>query len=111
MWIWRYELSYANSFTFMMPFIGARSRTWQSIIWHNGTMADMVDHYRCTVLYCTVHGGPLQVHCIVLYCTVLYCRWWTTTGAESELVLFEVAATVTKHQSIFGTAEIGEQLQ
>ena len=53
-WIWRYELSYANSFTFMMPFIGARSRTWQSIIWHNGTMADMVDHYRCTVLYWTV---------------------------------------------------------
>ena len=63
MWIWRYELSYANSFTFMMPFIGARSRTWQSVIWYNGSMADMVEHYRCTVLYCTVlyctvHGGP-----------------------------------------------------
>ena len=71
MWIWRYELSYANSFTFMMPFIGARSRTWQSVIWYNGSMADMVDHYRCTVLYCTV----------------LYCTWWTT-GAASALLCF-----------------------
>ena len=23
-WIWRYELSYVNGYTFMMPFIGAR---------------------------------------------------------------------------------------
>ena len=77
MWIWRYELSYANSFTFMMPFIGARSRTWQSIIWHNGSMADMVDHYRCTVLYYTaLYCTALHctvMHCTVLYCTVLYC--------------------------------------
>ena len=44
-WIWRYELSYANSFTFMMPFIGARSETWREIIHYNGSLKRMVDHY------------------------------------------------------------------
>ena len=44
-WIWRYELSYANSFTFMMPFIGARSNTWREMIHYNGSLKGMVDHY------------------------------------------------------------------
>ena len=44
-WIWRYELSYANSFTFMMPFIGARSNTWKDMIHYNGSLKSMVDHY------------------------------------------------------------------
>ena len=45
-WVWRYELSYASSYTFMMPFIGARSKTWQEIIWYNGSLADTVHHYK-----------------------------------------------------------------
>ena len=46
MWVWRYELSYVNSYTFMMPFIGARSVTWSQMIWYNGSLAGMVSHYK-----------------------------------------------------------------
>ena len=45
-WVWRYELSYTNGYTFMMPFIGARSRTWKEIIWYNGSLAATVSHYK-----------------------------------------------------------------
>ena len=45
-WVWRYELSYTNGYTFMMPFIGARSKTWQEIIWYNGSLAATVSHYK-----------------------------------------------------------------
>ena len=45
-WIWRYELSYVNSYTFMMPFIGARSSTWKEIIWFYGDLQETVNHYR-----------------------------------------------------------------
>ena len=48
-WIWRYELSYVNGYTFMMPFIGARSRTWQKMIWFQGSLQGMVDHYRTLI--------------------------------------------------------------
>ena len=29
----------------MMPFIGAKSETWRSILWYNGSLAGMVSHY------------------------------------------------------------------
>ena len=45
-WVWRYELSYASGYTFMMPFIGARSQTWQEMIWYNGSLAATVNHYK-----------------------------------------------------------------
>ena len=45
-WVWRYELSYTSGYTFMMPFIGARSKTWQEIIWYNGSLAATVSHYK-----------------------------------------------------------------
>ena len=45
-WVWRYELSYTSGYTFMMPFIGARSQTWQEIIWYNGSLAATVNHYK-----------------------------------------------------------------
>ena len=45
-WVWRYELSYVSGYTFMMPFIGARSETWQEMIWYNGSLADTVHHYK-----------------------------------------------------------------
>jgi len=45
-WIWRYELSYQMGYTFMMPFIGARSKTWKSMLWYNGSLSSMVSHYR-----------------------------------------------------------------
>jgi len=45
-WIWRYELSYHMGYTFMMPFIGARSKTWRSILHYNGSLSSMVSHYR-----------------------------------------------------------------
>ena len=65
------------------------------------------------------HGRTLQVHCTVLYCTVLYLLYCTVlymvdhrcSVCLAVFLLSEVAATVTKHHSIFGTAEIGEQLQ
>ena len=31
-WVWRYELSYNTGYTFMMPFIGARAKTWSSLL-------------------------------------------------------------------------------
>ena len=45
-WIWRYELSYQMGYTFMMPFIGARAKTWQSLLHFNGSLSGMVEHYR-----------------------------------------------------------------
>lgn len=30
----------------MMPFIGARSATWQEMIWYNGSLGATVNHYR-----------------------------------------------------------------
>ena len=45
-WVWRYELSYTSGYTFMMPFIGARSETWQEMIWYNGSLAATVHHYK-----------------------------------------------------------------
>ena len=45
-WVWRYELSYVSGYTFMMPFIGARSETWQEMIWYNGSLAATVTHYK-----------------------------------------------------------------
>jgi len=31
-WVWRYELSYNTGYTFMMPFIGARAKTWAALM-------------------------------------------------------------------------------
>ena len=45
-WVWRYELSYTSGYTFMMPFIGATSQTWQEMIWYNGSLAATVSHYK-----------------------------------------------------------------
>ena len=44
-WIWRYELSYINGYTFMMPFIGSRSKTWKEIIWYQGNLTEMALYY------------------------------------------------------------------
>ncbi len=37
MWIYRYELTVANGYTFMMPFIGARAKTWRQIFEYDGS--------------------------------------------------------------------------
>lgn len=31
-WIYRYELTLGTGYTFMMPFIGARAKTWKDIL-------------------------------------------------------------------------------
>ena len=40
-WVWRYELSYNTGYTFMMPFIGARAKTWASLLKHSTNSSDL----------------------------------------------------------------------
>lgn len=37
-WLYRYELTYFNGYTFMMPFIGARAGTWREILDYDGDL-------------------------------------------------------------------------
>ncbi len=47
-WIYRYELTLNSGYTFMMPFIGARARVWDSILEYDdhGGLPGMVERYR-----------------------------------------------------------------
>ena len=41
-WVWRYELSYNTGYTFMMPFIGARAKTWASLLQNSTSASSLV---------------------------------------------------------------------
>ncbi len=46
-WLYRYELTLSSGYTFMMPFIGARARTWKDMLKHyDGDLPAMVNKYR-----------------------------------------------------------------
>ena len=68
-WIWRYELTYHAGYTFMMPFIGARSNTWRKILWYNGTLDSMVSHYRDLMDLSTDYTWDVDQH-IVSYAII-----------------------------------------
>ena len=68
-WIWRYELSYHMGYTFMMPFIGARSKTWRSMLHYNGSLSSMVSHYRDLMDLSTDYTWDVDQH-IVSYAIV-----------------------------------------
>jgi len=63
-WIWRYELSYSTGYTFMMPFIGARSRTWKEMLWFNGSLGGMVNHYRSLMDLSTDYTWDVDQHIV-----------------------------------------------
>ena len=68
-WIWRYELTYHMGYTFMMPFIGARSKTWKSMLWYNGSLSSMVSHYRDLMDLSTDYTWDVDQH-IVSYAII-----------------------------------------
>ena len=54
----------------MMPFIGARSKTWQHMLQFNGSLSGMVDYYRRLI---NITGGE---------------HWDTDQVREEQLTMF-----------------------
>ena len=66
----RYELSLNNGYTFMMPFIGARARTWDRIIEFDGShgvetgLASMVKLYNRRMNFSDDYTWDIDQHIV-----------------------------------------------